>query len=373
MAATSSTPWDPVAEVPAFGPRPLTPTALTVVTLNVNSFGPKYHSLLPLFSQRNHIAFYQETKFKNRKIQAAARFCWSQLAYTDSLWFECDPRFPDRPGSESCRGVVTTVHPDSGIISPTLASPVPLPPALANRYIVVRGLLQGRPLYLHNIYAPSLASQRAAFFTALPRVFEDDALHIVGGDFNVAMCDHLDAARPTIASQSSRSELRDWLECLALDDVFRSLYPTKRVFTSPRYMHRLDYIYMSRSLVESHTVTASHEHDQTRSDHSACYVALSARGPQRKGPWTPPGCLLQTPEAHDIVHSLLDGFLTRTKLSTNVSKYYDNLVFYVRRHLHRLHRRLLRARSAPLDAITGRLREAILVLQEAVTDDRLDA
>ncbi|OQR85998.1 Endonuclease [Achlya hypogyna] len=317
-----------IAKVAAATPSPArlnAPTALSVVTLNVNSFGPKYHSLIPLYSQRHDIA--------------AARFCWSQLAYTDELWFECDPRFPTRPGSESCRGVVTTVSPDTGIEGLTLASPSPLPDALANRYVVVRGLLQGRPIYLHNIYAPSAAVERASFFRALPRAYEDDAIHIVGGDLNLALCDRMDAARPSVATQTGRPELLDWLACLELGDVFRMTHPTRRVFTSPRCMHRLDYIFMSRTLVDGHKVEAYHDHGQTRSDHSACVVTLSPKKSQRKGPWEPPGWLLRTPEAQAIVHSLLDGFLERTQLTTNVAK----------------------------------LAAAILELQDGVTDARLDA
>ncbi|ETV83034.1 hypothetical protein H257_04777 [Aphanomyces astaci] len=55
---------------------------------------------------------------------------------------------------------------------------------IPGRYLVVRTEWSGLPVYIHNIYAPVEPHLRGAFFAALPRDFEHDSLHLVGGDFN---------------------------------------------------------------------------------------------------------------------------------------------------------------------------------------------
>jgi len=70
-------------------------------------------------------------------------------------------------------------------------------------------------VYLHNIYAPANPASRLAFFDCLPRhVFDHDAVHIVGGDFNVCLSGSLDAILPSVADQRGVQELRTSLEVL---------------------------------------------------------------------------------------------------------------------------------------------------------------
>ncbi|ETW06270.1 hypothetical protein H310_02564 [Aphanomyces invadans] len=86
-------------------------------------------------------------------------------------------------------GVATFFHspmPGFTTLRPLWAHRVP------DRYVVVRAEWDNAPIYFHNVYAPVEAELRAAFFATLPRDFESNSRHIVGGDLNFPMDATLD-------------------------------------------------------------------------------------------------------------------------------------------------------------------------------------
>ena len=67
---------------------------------------------------------------------------------------------------------------------------------LSNRYLVVSANLGTPRIYIHVVYGPVRAEDRASYFSALPRCFEDSSVHLVLGDFNMTMDPFLDQPSP---------------------------------------------------------------------------------------------------------------------------------------------------------------------------------
>jgi hypothetical protein len=63
-----------------------------------------------------------------------------------------------------------------------------------DRYMVVKTKVGDVEFFFHNVYAPVVEQQRPAFFSALPRDFPAQAVHIVGGDFNFPFDVELDGS-----------------------------------------------------------------------------------------------------------------------------------------------------------------------------------
>ncbi|KAF0757245.1 hypothetical protein AaE_004329, partial [Aphanomyces astaci] len=82
------------------------------------------------------------------------------------------------------------------------------------RYLVARTVWSGLPVYIHNIYAPVEPHLRGAFFALLPRDFEHDGLHLVGGDFNMPLYTSLDATTPHSSQASGKQDCVEWLTAL---------------------------------------------------------------------------------------------------------------------------------------------------------------
>ncbi|DBA01031.1 TPA: hypothetical protein N0F65_002641 [Lagenidium giganteum] len=68
--------------------------------------------------------------------------------------------------------------------------------------------VNGAPIYIHNVYEPTVDSDRARFFEAMETsMFEATATHFVLGDFNLALNPTLDASsnvdRPDLGGTNS--------------------------------------------------------------------------------------------------------------------------------------------------------------------------
>ncbi|CAI5708354.1 unnamed protein product [Peronospora farinosa] len=89
--------------------------------------------------------------------------------------------------------------------------------------------------------------------TSLPRHFEDDAHHIVMGDFNTVFSSQLDQARfHDQARQQGREELLDWLNDLRLVDAWRLQNPDLQEFTSPTVFQDIFHDFRAKSGTEDH-------------------------------------------------------------------------------------------------------------------------
>ncbi|KDO20144.1 hypothetical protein SPRG_13970 [Saprolegnia parasitica CBS 223.65] len=166
------------------------------------------------------------------------------------------------------------------------------------RYDLARGRCHDKVLYLHNMYAPA---EREAFFAALPKRFEPDAVHIVGGDFNVILSEALDSFEPLPKNLQIVEQLLLWLRELRQVDAYRQDYPTtiSLCTLAPR----------------------PSQHTSTPPDHSACTFELSTRVKPRTGPWRAPHWLAQLPVIIDecldqIVYSVSIGPVATIAWST---------------------------------------------------------
>ncbi|ETV91075.1 hypothetical protein H310_14238 [Aphanomyces invadans] len=154
------------------------------------------------------MAFYQETRFPNVYILKPPPHASGEKSPTPLAIGSVDHlAFPRAPG------VAATIHPTSSLRDLKVVEDYTAP-LFNHRYLLVRGQLADRVVFLHNIYAPAEASERQAFFDALPRDFDADDLHLVGGDFNITLDDDLDALAPSPGKRRGRHELGRWLTAL---------------------------------------------------------------------------------------------------------------------------------------------------------------
>lgn len=123
---------------------------------------------------------------------------------------------------------------------------------LLSRYLLVQGLVDSVITYIHVVYAPVQPGQRPVFFDSLPRHFDEDAHHIVLGDFNTVLSSQLDQARShDRARRQGREELLDWMNDLRLEDTWRLQNPDLQEFTSPTGTSRIDYAFVDYRLFPS--------------------------------------------------------------------------------------------------------------------------
>ncbi|OQR83992.1 hypothetical protein ACHHYP_14039, partial [Achlya hypogyna] len=154
---------------------------------------------------------------------------------------------------------------------------------VANRYLVVSTMWRGRRIYYHNVYAPVEHEARGSFFAGLPRRFEPDAMHVVMGDLNVVLDAALDTSTPATAPTEGHEDCIEWLAHLDVVDVWRLLHPDVRVYSSPKGVNRLDYIFVSERLRSEYHASAEYfdgKHGVT-GDHKLHKVTLGITHPPR--------------------------------------------------------------------------------------------
>ncbi|RLO09866.1 hypothetical protein DYB28_004679, partial [Aphanomyces astaci] len=163
--------------------------------------------------------------------------------------------------------------------------------------MVVRTLWDDVPVYFHNVYAPVIAHSRASFFDDLPRDFEDGSIHFVGGDFNLPLDDHLDAARARPDHNAGKAECIAWLTALGVMDAWRMHHPTDRVYSGPGRSNRLDYLFVDHAVLAQTYSRSSYTLSSFAGDHMEHTVVLSSeqRDPDRSY-WRLPRELLKNPQ-----------------------------------------------------------------------------
>nr|CCA18086.1 AlNc14C44G3645 [Albugo laibachii Nc14] len=118
-----------------------------------------------------------------------------------------------------------------------------------DRYLVVRLVVHGAAVYIHNVYALVEPMERKPFFDNLPTgSFEANASHIVCGDLNTTLCPSLNCSSGFYRHEPSRLACLEWLSNLGVIDAWRQQHPEERVFTGPQpRRNRLDYIVLSET------------------------------------------------------------------------------------------------------------------------------
>ena len=116
----------------------------------------------------------------------------------------------------------------------------------------MKGTVDSVDTYIHIVYAPVQPGLRSLFFASLPRHFDDEAHHIVMGEFNSVLSSQLDQARSEDwARQQGRAELLDWTTAIHLVDTWRIQHLDTKELTSPTVASRIDYFFVDYRLFQS--------------------------------------------------------------------------------------------------------------------------
>lgn len=118
-----------------------------------------------------------------------------------------------------------------------------------HRVTVVTGTIHDSVCLLQSIYATVERHQRAQFFLSLSR--ETVTLHITGGDMNSALALSLDIATYTQQFQRGSEQLQKWLNATQMVDVWRTHHTTTRNYTIQSRRHRIDFILISETWLQS--------------------------------------------------------------------------------------------------------------------------
>ncbi|KAF0770080.1 hypothetical protein AaE_002629, partial [Aphanomyces astaci] len=143
------------------------------------------------------------------------------------------------------------------------------------RYLVTRSTWSGLPVYFHNIYAPVESHLRRDFFADLPRDFEPNSLHLVGGDFNLPIDSTLDTASPHPRHSSGKVECVEWLAAIRVIDAWRLFNPHERLYSGPGRVNRLDYLFIDHDLATNMCSSAAYLPNTLGGDHLRHSVTLS--------------------------------------------------------------------------------------------------
>ncbi|KAJ8515010.1 hypothetical protein ON010_g18611 [Phytophthora cinnamomi] len=175
--------------------------------------------------------------------------------------------------------------------------------------------------YIHNIYAPNDATSRKTLFEHLPVNFEesDEAIHVVCGDFNLAIDPELDALLEHPRPDSSRQALTTWLTELNVIDAWRLHHPADKIYTGPiRRQNRIDYMFLSDDLLRSSYHDSNYESWEDVGDHLAHQVELTSwHHPTGPGFWRMPDWLLKTPELRTDIQEEARLMLSVLRSSSN--------------------------------------------------------
>lgn len=146
------------------------------------------------------------------------------------------------------------------------------------RYVAVSGTLQGLPVTLACLYAPTWDDPDFfdKFFMALPNL--NSHYIIIGGDFNLVQNVPLDrsSSKQTAVSKSANL-ISDFSNRLGLSDPWRASHPSDRVFSFFSGVHhtfsRIDFFLVDNRLLSK--VSSTVYHPIVISDHAPTSVDLS--------------------------------------------------------------------------------------------------
>ena len=283
--------------------------------MNVNGIKRNSHPLVEHHLHKIDIACIQETKF--RDVAHRENFEHSVLSKYAAKIFVNDQNSEQSQASfPRSGGVMTVIHSDfPGVDTAVIDQARCIP----NRYLVVKVVSADVRLYIHNVYAPVVPSEKKAFFESLPTDFEPDVQHIVCGDFNTAIDIELDSARHVRHNDTSQAELLVWLGHLRVSDAWRVHNPTSRVFSGPLpRVNRLDYVFLSEDLLCQLYGSSKYFKPPHGGDHLAHLVVLvPPQQLQGRGYWRFPRYLFEYPQVIDALKREVETLVPVIESATN--------------------------------------------------------
>lgn len=215
-----------MAQVHGRGRRP----ALTLLTLNVNGFGPAAGRARTLLSYittaacNPDVVFLQEVKLADEGALRAALLAGlgDGLPWKGQVFYA--------PGSDHSCGTAVLVRDGSLLSSCDWAR---ADGADDGRVVRVDCSLLHHPISLVSVYAPNAPAQRRAFFSSLQHRLPPDRLVFLGGDLNCVL-GGADELRHSASRHQGAAELRTLMEEHSLVDVWSSRQPQQPGFTFHR-------------------------------------------------------------------------------------------------------------------------------------------
>ncbi|KAF0706853.1 hypothetical protein As57867_006669, partial [Aphanomyces stellatus] len=290
-------------------------SSFSISTCNLNGLRRNGHLVARRLKSPPTCVLFQETKMRNRKqLETFHRHLDNEVrggAYT--LYTNDHRATQDEPAHRRHCGVASFFHRSMpGYTTLTHLSQYDVP----GRYLVARALWGNLPVYIHNVYAPVESDLRGAFFELLPRDFEPESLHLVGGDFNIPLHSTLDTCSPHPRHGGGKQDCVEWLTALGVVDAWRQLNPRTRLYSGPTRANRFDYLFLDHELVSQLNPKATYDKNDFGGDHLTHTVTLSrSPTPTTKPYWRLPRELLLDPnirsaitmEATSLLASMRDG------------------------------------------------------------------
>ncbi|KAH9108056.1 hypothetical protein AeMF1_016690, partial [Aphanomyces euteiches] len=213
---------------------------------------------------------------------------------------------------------------------------------IEDRYMVVSSMWGDHPIFYHNVYAPMHDGERDAFFNALPRNFPLNSKHVVLGDFNLPMDRELDSRGSASSNHHThRQSCFEWIQQLNVVDAWRSYNPTKRVYSSPQRLNRLDYILLD-PILTSWVRTTEYFEPTADTDHLWHFVELQPIKIQRqKSYWKLPKELMAIPEVRDAIKHEAREFLEVLRTSSEPGEMWTRWKHRTKRFLQKYHARMI--------------------------------
>ncbi|OQR88236.1 Endonuclease [Achlya hypogyna] len=319
----------------------------------------------------NHVTALQETRLRGRYQYESFRFHLDRVGGHGNYLITINDTNAAAESSaprERHGGVATIFNratPGFGQLRHETALDIP------NRYLVHSTEWNGARVFYHNVYAPVEPRLRAAFYSDLSREFPEHSLHIIMGDFNVALNSTVDASNPN-APVAGQGECVQWLADLGTVDVWRKKYPELRLYSSPRCSNRLDYICISERLQSQYRTQARYMEGTTgiTGDHLLHGVELfTTREARGRGYWKMPKELLLLPDVADTIRAEAASILAQLRTDSNKGVVWNGWKKRVRKFLQKYAASLASADKRAMAQSKGVLRQ----LHRNRTNDLLSA
>ncbi|KAF1327039.1 putative Pollike protein, partial [Globisporangium splendens] len=326
------------------------------------------HLFIDSVLSKHSVACVQETKLSDRTHLSKFKF------HLDSSFkhrvFVNDPNSQlDRPTRGRSNGVLTVLRSDfPGFDTAEEVSQLSVP----GRYIVVKVMVEGAPIYIHNVYAPVDQQEKQQFFSSLDTEgFEDQATHFVLGDLNTPLDPRLDSSSPDLHYDPGRSSCLEWLAKLGVVDAWRIHYDTKRVFTGPLpRKNRLDYILLSEDFYTRFYDDSKYFLPKHAGDHLAHTVSFrSGSQLHGRGYWKFPRYLLEYPLVVSAIEKEAEMVLDKLRTSTYPGKVWEKWKESIKSQLQDVQKKLRMQDTAAIEEAQAALDQAAARYRDASTEN----
>ena len=307
--------------------------------MNTNGIKQTGHLLINQLLSKYSVSCLQETKFGDTTHLSSFKF-HLESSFKHRIFVNDPNSRLHRPTRGRSSGVLTIFRSDF----PGFDSAVDIPRlAVPGRYLVVKVLVDGMPIYIHNVYAPVDHQEKQQFFFGLvTEDFEDHATHIVLGDLNTPLDPRLDSSTPDLRYDPGRSSCLEWMAKLGVVDPWRIHFDTKRVFTGPLpRRNRLDYILLSAAFSDQFYGDSKYFLPQHAGDHLAHSVCFrSGSQLHGRGYWKLPSYLLEYPMVVSAIETEAELVRTVLRSASNPGKVWEEWKQRIKAQLQSVQKKL---------------------------------